>query len=374
MYHYDSAGSISYAEFRHLGKEDKLGRYSLHYHLVGSSMRGSYVLGASIWDSHNRWLTIHGTNYLVVRDCVGYKSVGHGFFLEDGTEAYNVLDRNLAVQAYLGKRLPKQVLPFDPNDGAGFWWANCLNTFTRNVSVENDRYGYRFEATPGGRVNLTMPVLQPDGRYAPRDIVVLAEGGNYLQESPDYGASGGNTGSAFVIDITDPRNPVVLNRWRHPHADGHHPIRYYHEAQFLDGDKSVILVTDEDLHNGCGDAGGIVAVRVAPSLTGEPQELSEWFIPAGTPAPVCSVHVFSSQGDVVFLGSYNAGLQVVDYSDPRAPVQAGYYIAPATTAWGAFFHEGYIYVGDMSRGLDVYQIDDPELLLKLKLKPKKLLP
>ena len=91
-------------------------------------MRGSSVVGASIWDSGNRWLTIHGTNYLVVRDCVGYQSVGHGFFLEDGTEVYNVLDRNLAVQAYVGKPLPKQVLPFDENDGAGFWWANSLNT------------------------------------------------------------------------------------------------------------------------------------------------------------------------------------------------------------------------------------------------------
>ena len=32
--------------------------------------------------------------------------------------------------------------------GAGFWWANSRNTFTRNVAVECDRYGYRFEATP----------------------------------------------------------------------------------------------------------------------------------------------------------------------------------------------------------------------------------
>ena len=83
-----------------LGKEDVLGRYSLHFHLVGDTMRGSSVVGASIWDSGNRWLTIHGTNYLVVRDCVGYRRSGHGFFLEDGTEVYNVLDRNLAVQAH----------------------------------------------------------------------------------------------------------------------------------------------------------------------------------------------------------------------------------------------------------------------------------
>ena len=36
-----------------------------------TSMRGGSVVGASIWDSKNRWITIHGTSYLVVRDCVG---------------------------------------------------------------------------------------------------------------------------------------------------------------------------------------------------------------------------------------------------------------------------------------------------------------
>src|SRR5262249_22960626 len=34
MYHRNSAGSISYAEFRHLGKEGVLGRYPVHFHLV----------------------------------------------------------------------------------------------------------------------------------------------------------------------------------------------------------------------------------------------------------------------------------------------------------------------------------------------------
>ncbi len=173
MYHRHSAGGISYAEFRHLGKEGVLGKYSLHFHLIGNTMRGSQVLGASIWDSGNRWITVHGTNYLVVRDCVGYRSVGHGFFLEDGTEVYNVFDRNLAVQAWMGRTLPKQVLPFDPNDGAGFWWANNLNSFTRNVAVENDRYGFRGEATPSSRFDLRLPILHPDGERRTVDIRTL---------------------------------------------------------------------------------------------------------------------------------------------------------------------------------------------------------
>jgi len=173
MYHRYSAGSIGYAEFRHLGKEGVLGRYSIHYHLVGNTMRGSSVIGASVWDSGNRWITIHGTNYLVVRDCVGYGSIGHGYFMEDGTEVYNVLDRNLAVNARRGKRLPKQVLPFDANDGAGYWWANSLNTFTRNVSAENGQYGFRYEATRTSSFNLTLPIMQPDGSRKPTDIRTL---------------------------------------------------------------------------------------------------------------------------------------------------------------------------------------------------------
>jgi hypothetical protein len=167
MYHRGSAGSISYAEFRHLGKKGVLGKYAIHYHLVRDTMRGSSVIGASVWDSHNRWIVIHGTDYLVVRDCVGYQSVGHGYFLEDATEQYNVLDRNLAVQARRGKRLPKQALPFDDNDGAGFWWANGRNSFTRNVSCDNDHYGYFFDIATA---DVDLPLRMPDGTVQRRDI------------------------------------------------------------------------------------------------------------------------------------------------------------------------------------------------------------
>ncbi|MDB5321539.1 MAG: hypothetical protein JWN40_3170, partial [Phycisphaerales bacterium] len=166
-------GSISYAEFRHLGKEGVLGRYSLHFHLAGDSMRGSSIVGASIWDSGNRWITVHGTNYLVIRDCVGYQSMGHGFFLENGTEVYNVLDRNLAVQAYSAKKLPDQALPFDVNDGSGFWWANSLNSFTRNVAAECDEYGYFFQAIETPEFKPAFDIRQPDGSKVKTDVRTL---------------------------------------------------------------------------------------------------------------------------------------------------------------------------------------------------------
>ncbi|MEQ9379492.1 MAG: G8 domain-containing protein [Pirellulales bacterium] len=169
MIHVHSKGSISYSEFRHLGKEGVLGRYSLHYHLCEGTMRGSSVIGASIWDSHNRFLTIHGTDGIVVRDCVGYKSIGHGFFLEDGTETNNILDHNLAVTVGPGRPLPKQVIPFDPNRGAGFWFANCQNVFTRNVAVECAEYGYRFDCKTTDDYDSVRPIRQPDGTVAMQD-------------------------------------------------------------------------------------------------------------------------------------------------------------------------------------------------------------
>jgi hypothetical protein len=173
MYHHGSSGAISYAEFRRLGKLGTLGRYSIHFHQVRDSMRGASVIGASIWQSDNRWITVHGTDYLVVRDCVGYNSVGHGFFLEDGTEVFNVFDRNLAVQGRKGKILANQVLPFDENSGSGFWWANCLNTFTRNVACECDVYGFRFDMQKAKGFNPVLRVPQLDGSGREADVRTL---------------------------------------------------------------------------------------------------------------------------------------------------------------------------------------------------------
>ncbi len=128
-------------------RKAKLGKYSLHFHLVGDTMRGTSVIGASIWDSGNRWITIHGTNYLVVRDCVGYRAIGHGFFLEDGTEVYNVLDRNLAVQALpaaavAGPGRSRSTATRGPASGGRTAGTRSCGT-SPSSAIE---YGFRFEA------------------------------------------------------------------------------------------------------------------------------------------------------------------------------------------------------------------------------------
>ncbi|MCH5372596.1 MAG: hypothetical protein JJ992_01365, partial [Planctomycetes bacterium] len=231
VFHRFSRGGISYARFAHLGKEGVLGRYSIHFHLVGDTMRGSSVQGVAIVDSHNRWLTIHGTQYLVVRDCVGYKSVGHGFFMEDGTEVYNLLDRNLGVHAYRGRRLPKQVLPFDPNDGAAFWWANGRNTITRNVTCENDEYGYRYDMQMSRYFDCRLPILQPDGAHRAvdvRTIPIWRFEQNEAHCEGFYGmvvAANGNSQPDTAIRNSDMLQQIRRIDWTGPDVQHPHVIR-----------------------------------------------------------------------------------------------------------------------------------------------------
>ena len=232
MYHHGSTGSISYVEFHRLGMPGVLGRYNLHYHLCGDSMRGSSIIGASFWDSGNRWLTIHGTNYLVVRDCVGYQSLGHGFFLEDGTEVYNILDRNLAVQAYNTKPLPKQIIPFDKNDGSGFWWANCLNSFTRNVAAECDEYGYFFQAAKTKDFDPVLNVMQPDGSKKRVDIRTLPfvrfeDNVTHCQRRHGFNLGGGVPfGEPNVGGVgPDTRHPFIIKNFKAYNVHwGIHPV------------------------------------------------------------------------------------------------------------------------------------------------------
>jgi hypothetical protein len=172
MYHHGSRGGISYAEFRGLGKADTLGRYPVHFHLLTDTMRGASVIGASVWDSGNRWITIHGTEFMVVRDTVTYQSRGHGVFFENGAEVYNLVENHLGVQALMADPIEGQVLEYDPNDGGCYWSANARNFAIDNVYAECDgKDSFIFDYAPDDE---PMPVsmLMPDGQ---RSTVNAAE-------------------------------------------------------------------------------------------------------------------------------------------------------------------------------------------------------
>jgi hypothetical protein len=59
-----------------------------------------------------RWIVLHATQGVTVARNVGYLSIGHGFYLEDATEANNNFFSNLGVfarAAILNPQNPRQV-------------------------------------------------------------------------------------------------------------------------------------------------------------------------------------------------------------------------------------------------------------------------
>ena len=257
MYHRYSSGSIGYAEFRHLGKKGLLGRYPIHFHLTGDTMRGSSVTGASVWDSDNRWIVLHGTRYMLIRDTIGYRSLGHGFHLENGEEVYNSLDRNLAIQALVGSPLPDQALPYDRNDGAGFWWANSRNSFTRNVAVECDQHGFRFEAEKTDTFDPVLGIPQPDGKFVKQDlrtIPFLRFDDNEIHAQRRFAMNlGGIRGMTYQGVGNQPES--IDGNVDGVGPDKHHPfiirnLKVWDSHWSFHGGSPSVLVDGMDLHDG----------------------------------------------------------------------------------------------------------------------------
>jgi cell migration-inducing and hyaluronan-binding protein len=90
---------IQGVEFRQLGQGGDIMHYPVHFHMDRKTPDQTYVKDSSIWDSMTRWIVIHATQGVLLARNVGYKSIGHGFYLEDGTETGNQLYSNLGVFA-----------------------------------------------------------------------------------------------------------------------------------------------------------------------------------------------------------------------------------------------------------------------------------
>src|SRR6202050_4587647 len=157
-------------EFNRMGQNLTLARYPVPWHLIGGA-QGQYIKNASLHDTYNRCVTVHGTNFLRVENNVTYNTVGHCFFLEDGIEHGNEFIKNLAIQtkchptlecvptntAANGERDSKYanrqayremsfhsknvLLPSD-NTVASFWITNPDNSFIDNVAAGSDENGF----------------------------------------------------------------------------------------------------------------------------------------------------------------------------------------------------------------------------------------
>src|SRR6187399_1931320 len=164
-------------ELNRMGQNLQLARYPIHWHLVGDG-KGQYIKNASIHDTYNRCVTVHGTNNLQVENNVTYNTVGHCFFLEDGIEHGNEYVHNLAIQTKCHTSKPcdptnlapfgatatglnfkttgqdsKDVLIPSDNTVSSFWITNPENTYRDNVAAGSDATGFwlAFPEHPSGK-------------------------------------------------------------------------------------------------------------------------------------------------------------------------------------------------------------------------------
>uniref|UniRef100_A0A8C9KMQ3 hyaluronoglucosaminidase n=1 Tax=Panthera tigris altaica TaxID=74533 RepID=A0A8C9KMQ3_PANTA len=232
---------LSYVELRHMGQQH-LGRYPVHFHLCGDvDHKGGYrhatfVDGLSIHHSFSRCITVHGTNGLLIKDTIGFDTLGHCFFLEDGIEQRNTLFHNLGLLTKPGTLLPTDrnnsmctamrdkvfgnYVPVPATDCMAvstFWIAHPNNNLISNAAAGSQDAGiwYLFHKEPTGESSglqlLAKPELTPLGIFYNNRVHSSFKAGLFI----DKGVKTTNASAA------DPREYLCLDnsaRFR-PHQD-----------------------------------------------------------------------------------------------------------------------------------------------------------
>jgi G8 domain len=141
-------GYVSGVEFYRMGQTNVLGRYPIHFHLLGNCP-DCYVTDSAFYRSYYRCVSIHGTNNATVSENVAYDVTGYCYYLEDGVEENNTLSFNLAAHIHkigpdppgksYGQTLqdykegPNLTLPADVT-ASGFYITNVHNNIIGNAA------------------------------------------------------------------------------------------------------------------------------------------------------------------------------------------------------------------------------------------------
>ncbi|XP_014026927.2 cell surface hyaluronidase [Salmo salar] len=238
---------LSHVELRNMGQQEQ-GRYPVHFHRCGDvDWRGgyrepAYVDGLSIHHSFSRCITIHATNGLLVKDTVGYDTLGHCFFLKDGMEQRNTFFHNLGLVTRPGTLLPtdrnetmctsirdKVYKNYTPSPSmeckavSTFWIANPNNNLISNAAAGSQDAGiwYVFHSSSTGDSHGLVPEtraeLTPLGIFYNNRVHSNFKAGLFI----DKGVKTTNASAA------DPREYLCLDnnaRFRpHENADPNRP-------------------------------------------------------------------------------------------------------------------------------------------------------
>lgn len=166
-----AAVHVSGVEFKQMGQGGRMGHYPVHFHMVGKAPDGTYVKDSSINESMTRFIVLHASQNVTLARNVGYLSIGHGFYLEDASEAYNRLYSNIGIfaRAAINNEQNVRKVPgiialntFDDTTGkythviyrsdvfhpTVFWITNGFNDFVGNMAAGANACGAAYWLIP----------------------------------------------------------------------------------------------------------------------------------------------------------------------------------------------------------------------------------
>ncbi|MEM6487702.1 MAG: Ig-like domain-containing protein [Pseudomonadota bacterium] len=162
---------LSGVELAFMGQAGILGRYPAHWHL-SEDVTGQYIQNSSVHHSFNNGITVHGAENARVADNAIFETIGHGVFLEDGSEIGNQIVENLAFnQRHPG--LFNGSPGGNQDDPSSFWIENAGNTFRGNHAAGSEGTGFFFDTSGGvDRPSRQVDSLEDNGsREGPTDMV-----------------------------------------------------------------------------------------------------------------------------------------------------------------------------------------------------------
>lgn len=185
-------------------------------------------------------------------------------------------------------------------------------------------------------------------------------------------AAGACMSEAQLWDISDPLAPELIWRFDHEAVDPG-KVDLWHSAAFS-WDGSVVAFGDESggsaVAGRCADPDdlqGRIWFLDVDSSGGEGELLSTYKIPRSDPG-VCTAHIFNfiplKDGAKVLVSAFNTGgTTVVDVDAllagaTEAEAEIGFYRTFGGNAWASYWHNGFIFVNDRVRGLDVMLLSD----------------
>jgi RTX calcium-binding nonapeptide repeat (4 copies) len=171
-------------------------------------------------------------------------------------------------------------------------------------------------------------------------------------------------------DISDPLNPDYLRRIRNPQEVD----TLFHSTTFT-WDGSYVALEDEAGGGGddrCRDPNDPQGRILFYNFSA--RKLGDFKIPRAQPKDeVCTAHLYnfvpqSNPRDILVSAWYEGGTSVADSTNPAQTKEIGFYdvktavpggSTPITSdVWSSYWYNGYIYVNDEGRGLDIMKFND----------------